>query len=294
MANPALGRLGFASDARVVIVHADDMGMCHAANVAFWKDQAYGIVTCGAVMMPCPWAPEVAAWCRAHPEADVGVHITLNSEHGDYRWRPLSTVDLKSGLLDEAGYMWRSVSELYRHMDPDAAAAEMRAQVELALALGIDVTHVDTHMAAVMHPQLLPAYVQLAMAYRIPAMLPRIPEERIAEWGIQPEVGRALLARLDDLVASGFPVLDGVLAAREQSDHLQVYCRLFDEVVPGITHMLLHPAVPGHDVEAITDSAAYRIADYQTFLRPELKAYIAGQGIHLIGYRRLRDLIRGA
>jgi predicted glycoside hydrolase/deacetylase ChbG (UPF0249 family) len=158
MSNPALEKLGFAPDARVVIVHADDVGMCHAANVAFWEDHAFGIVTCGAVMMPCPWVPEMAAWCRAYPDADVGVHITLNCEWDRYRWAPLSTRDPESGLVDDEGYMWRSVQGLYDHMDPDAAIAEMRAQIDQALAMGMDVTHIDTHMGSVIHPQLLPAY----------------------------------------------------------------------------------------------------------------------------------------
>ena len=173
-------RLGFPADARAAIVHADDLGLCHAANVAFWEDQAFGVVTSGAVMMPCSWAPEMAAWCRENPGADVGVHITLNCEWSVYRWGALSTRDRSSGLIDEQGYMWRSVEELHRHMDPAAAVAEMRAQIETALALGIDVTHIDTHMGAVMHPQLLPAYVELAVEYRVPAMLPRIPRERMA------------------------------------------------------------------------------------------------------------------
>jgi predicted glycoside hydrolase/deacetylase ChbG (UPF0249 family) len=293
MPNPALEKLGFAPDARVVIVHADDVGMCHAANVAFWEDQAFGVVTCGSVMMPCSWAPEMAAWCRTHPEADVGVHITLNSEWDSYRWRPLSTGDPKSGLIDDEGYMWRSVEEFNRHMDPDAAIVEMRAQVETALALGIDVTHIDTHMGTVMHPQLLPAYAQLALEYRLPAMLPRIPKERMAEWGIDPAVGEGFLVQMDHLAAGGFPILDMILAVREQGNPLEVYQRLFDQVPQGITHLLLHPSVPGHDIEAITASAAERIADYETFLAPELKKYVLGQGIHLIGYRRLRDLIRG-
>lgn len=301
MDHSALERLGFRPGERVVIVHADDLGMCHAANRAFWEDQAFGVVTCGSAMVPGPWVPELAAWCRAHPQADVGVHITLTSEWEGCRWGPVSTRDPRSGLLDGEGYMWRSNAGVYAHMDVDAAVAEMRAQVEMALSLGIDVTHIDTHMGTVMHPQLAPAYVQLALDYRIPVMLPRISEERVgkltAEWGVDPQVGRALLSTVDALAASGFPVLDHICAARESGDALHrmdTYCRLFDAVPAGITHLLLHPSVPGYDIEAVTASASARIADYQTFLRPELKACVAGRGIHLIGYRRLRDLIRAA
>jgi predicted glycoside hydrolase/deacetylase ChbG (UPF0249 family) len=295
--NPALEKLGFKPDDRLVIVHADDVGMCHAANAAFWEDQAFGVVTCGSAMVPCSWVPEMAAWCREHPQADVGVHLTLTSEWEGYRWGPVSTRDPQSGLVDRDGCMWRSNREVYDHMDVDAAIAEMRAQVEMALSLGIDVTHIDTHMGTVMHPQLVSAYVQLALECRVPAMLPRISEERAAEWGVDPALGRMLLSKMGALVASGFPVLDHICAARDPGDgdgahRLDVYRRLFDSVPVGITHLLLHPSVPGHDIEAITDGAAYRIADYETFLCPELKDHVTGRGIHLIGYRRLRDLIR--
>jgi hypothetical protein len=288
-----LTRLGFEPDDRIAIVHADDVGMCHAANAAFVENLAFGVVTCGSVMMPCAWVPEIAAWCRDHPGVDLGVHVTLTSEWDKLRWRPVSTADPNSGLIDQEGYMWRSNAEVYAHLNPDAAIAEMRAQVELALRLGIDVTHIDTHMGTVMHPQLLPAYVKLSIEYQVPVMLPRIPKEKMPEWGIDPQTGEKLLAQMDTLVASGFPVLDLILAARDQGDHLAVYKRLFDAVPPGLTHLLLHPSVPGSDIEAISGSAQYRIADYQTFLRPELKAYLEAQRIHLIGYRRLRDMIRG-
>ena len=107
-----------------------------------------------------------------------------------------------------------------------------------------------------------------------------------------------LLSRMDALTASGFPVLDHICALREEGDPtdgerwLDVYRRLFDSVPVGIAHLLLHPSVPGYDIEAVTGAAAYRIADYETFLRPELKEYVAERGIYLIGYRRLRDLLR--
>jgi predicted glycoside hydrolase/deacetylase ChbG (UPF0249 family) len=295
MTNPVLQKLGFKPDDRLVIVHADDVGMCHAANAAFWENQAVGIVTCGSVMMPCPWVPEMAAWCRQHPQADVGVHITLTSEWKaqGYRWRPLSTVDPKSGLLDEQGYMWPSVSELHAHMDVGAAIVEMRAQIEHALALGIDVTHIDTHMGAIAHPQLAPGYIQLAIDYRIPAMIPRRARQLDELQRVDPSAVQALLSVFDELAASGFPVLDYTCDLPFLGDRFQEYTRFFDAAPVGITHLQTHPSVPGYDVEVITRSAPGRIADYQTFLRPELQAYVATRGVHLLGYRVLRDLIRG-
>jgi predicted glycoside hydrolase/deacetylase ChbG (UPF0249 family) len=284
--------LGFDPGDRLAIVHADDLGVCHAANVAFWKDLAAGGVTCGSLMMPCSWVPEMAAWCREHREADMGVHITLNSEYNGYRWRPLSTADPKSGLLDEEGYMWRTVDALYRHMDPDAAIAEMRAQVELGLALGVDVTHIDTHMGSVVHPELLPAYIRLGVEYRVPLMLPRVSERLMRQEGIDPALGEALGTVVDDLVASGFPVLDFTCAVQEPGDRLAAYQRLFAALPPGVTHIRTHPAVPGCDIEVMSDSAQERIADYHTLLQPEFKAAAAALGVQLVGYHGLRALMR--
>jgi predicted glycoside hydrolase/deacetylase ChbG (UPF0249 family) len=291
MRNTTLEKLGFRTSDRLAIIHADDLGMCHAANAAFWEDLAAGGVVCGSLMMPCSWVPEMAAWCREHPEADLGVHITLNSEYDGFRWRPLSTTDPKSGLIDDEGYMWRSVDALYQHMDPDAAVAEMRAQVEVALAMGVDVTHIDTHMGSVIHPHLLPAYIGLGVECGVPLMLPRVSERLLRQEGIDPALGKGLATVVDELAATGFPVLDYTCAVQELGDRLAAYRRLLATLPAGITHIRTHPSVPGCDIEAIASSAGDRIADYETFLRPEFRACAAEQGIHLIGYRSLRALL---
>ena len=189
--------------------------------------------------------------------------------------------------------MWRSVDALHRHMDPHAAAAELRAQIDMALALGIDVTHIDTHMGSVIHPRLISAYIGLAVEYQIPLMLPRVTEKLLIQEGIDPALADAFAAVVDQLAATGFPVLDYTCALREEGDRLDGYRRLFADLPAGITHIRTHPSLPGSGINAITASAPDRIADYQTFLRPELKAYAAEQGIHLFGYRPLRALIRG-
>jgi len=292
MSTTLLEKLGFAPGARAAILHADDLGMCHAANAAFPENVAFGIVKSGAVMMPCSWAPEIAAWCRAHPEADVGVHVTLNSEYDRYRWAPVSTRDPKSGLVDEEGYMWRSIADVHRHADPDAAAAEMRAQVELALSLGIDVTHVDTHMGTVFHPQIVRAYIQLAIEYRIPLMLPRVSRALMVQEEIDPAWEPVFAPVVEGLAATGMPVLDHTCPVRGQGDRLEAYKRLLEGLPPGITHVRTHPSIPGAEIEAITHSAPERIADYQTLLRPELRAFLDEQGIRPLGYRPLRDLMR--
>src|SRR5512138_455136 len=150
----SLSDLGFGNDSRVAIFHADDVGMCHGANAAFAELSRLGTITCGAVMVPCPWFLEAAELAARNSQLDLGVHLTLTSEWASYRWAPISTVSRRSGLIDGSGYFWRRLPMLGPKVVPEAAEAEMRAQIERALAAGIDVTHLDTHMGAALLPAL--------------------------------------------------------------------------------------------------------------------------------------------
>ena len=98
--NPALKKLGFSENERLVIIHVDDIGMCQASVAAFADLWDFGLVSSGAVMVPCPWFLEAAKYASQHPQADLGVHLTLNCEWDTYRWGPLSTCDPQTGLLD--------------------------------------------------------------------------------------------------------------------------------------------------------------------------------------------------
>jgi hypothetical protein len=289
-------KLGFAPDDRVVLLHADDLGMCHAANTAFAENVAFGLTTCGAVMVPCPWFLELAAYCCAHPQADVGVHLTLTAEWKHYRWGPISTRDRASGLLDAEGYLPRTNRELHAQMDAQAAIREMRAQVQRALDAGIDVTHIDTHMGSVQHPQLVAAYIQLGLDFRVPVMLPRMDEASQRARGATPEMIAASHGLLAKAQAAGLPILDGMAAISLQpgEDALMQYQRAFEALPPGIVHFLYHPALQGGEIEAITDHWTRQVGDYRTFQSEEMRAFFQRSGIKLIGYRALREAMRNA
>ncbi len=156
------------------MLHTDDIGMCQASVQAFQDLWQFGTITSGAVMVPCPWFPAVAQMCREHPDMDMCVHATLNSEWDFYRWRPLSTLDPESGLLDEQGYFHHWQPDVYQHAKPEAVASELNAQIDRAIASGIDVTHVDSHMGTIMSPLFIQSYIQAAAVRFLPNMLPRI------------------------------------------------------------------------------------------------------------------------
>src|SRR5262249_53107958 len=138
----SLGQLlGFADDARVLIVNADDFGMCHAENVATMDGLDQGAFDCATIMVPCPWFEEVVAFARRTAGADLGVHITHTSEWGAYKWGPVLGSAAVPSLVDERGHLHPDVPSLYAHARLDEVERETRAQIDRALAAGIDVTH---------------------------------------------------------------------------------------------------------------------------------------------------------
>lgn len=163
--------LGYDGRDRAVIFHADDVGMCQATVTAYQDLQGAGLLSSAAVMMPCAWAPAAAQVIRSLPTADVGVHWTLTSEWGAYRWGPL-TGGGNSPLVDAEGYFHAGVEEA-RQADAPTVRAELAAQLERALGWGLDVTHVDAHMGAAAHPNYLPDLTELALAHGLPPLFPR-------------------------------------------------------------------------------------------------------------------------
>ncbi|HXQ73293.1 MAG TPA: ChbG/HpnK family deacetylase, partial [Pyrinomonadaceae bacterium] len=139
-------RLGYPADAKLLIVHADDLGMSHSVNIATLKAFETGLVNSGSIMVPCPWLSEIATYARAYPQADLGLHLTLTSEWTPFRWGPVTSKDRVASLLDKDGYFRLSESEAAKFADPKEVEMEIRAQIEKAKAMGIVPTHLDSHM----------------------------------------------------------------------------------------------------------------------------------------------------
>jgi predicted glycoside hydrolase/deacetylase ChbG (UPF0249 family) len=292
--NPVLRKLGFADDDRVVIIHTDDIGMCQATMSAFADLVDFGLISSGAVMVPCPWFPHVAAYCRQHARVDLGVHLTLTSEWDTYRWGPISTRDPASGLTDEEGYFYRRSEQVQEHGDAAAVQCELQMQVDRALAAGIDVTHADTHMGTVAQVEFIPAYVQLAIQHRLPVMILRLDEMGWREMGLDQETAAFATQLVQQLEAQGLPLLDHLvgLPLDRPEDRVALAKQAFDGLPPGLTHFIIHPAQDTPELRAIAPDWPSRVADYEAFTSKELRDAVRDSGVQVIGYRALRDLMR--
>ena len=294
--NPVLRKLGFADDDRVAIIHADDIGMCQATLTAFAELLDFGLVSCGAAMVPCPWFPSVAAYAAAHPDADIGVHLTLNCEYSAYRWGALSTRD--PGLRS-AGCGRLLLPASGRHAAPSRAGcgsggvggtggtrAGRRHRCQPR-------RHAHGHRRASQVRRRLMS--RLALAHRLPLMLMRYDEAGWRARGLDGETATISATLVEQLEASGVPLVDEIVGMPLDApdERIARAKALFDALPPGITHFVLHPAADTPELRAITPiDWPSRVGDYRTFMSEELREYVQRSGVQVIGYRALRALMR--
>jgi len=292
--NPVLKKLGFSNDDRVAIIHTDDIGMCQASVDAFAEMVDYGLISSGAVMVPCPWFLEAAQFAASHPEADLGAHLTLTSEWETYRWGPVSTRDPQSGLMDEQGFFHRTSEAVWKHADPIAAIDELDTQISRALAAGMTLTHIDTHMGSVAHSMFIPGYVQLALKYGLPPMIPRMAAEALAaQENVDEETAQMVTGMVATLEEMGLPLLDSLsgLELKDAEDRFEQARQALSALKPGVTHFIIHPSKDTPELRHITDSWDCRVADYETFTSDATRDFIKDEGIQIIGYQALKDLM---
>jgi chitin disaccharide deacetylase len=293
--NPVLRKIGLDDQDRAVIIHIDDVGSCQAANAAYTELVDFGLISSAAIMVPCPWFPQAAAYCRTNAsKIDMGVHLTLTSEWNEYRWAPISTTDPATGLIDDEGYFYRRQPPVHEHATPEAVYIELKNQVERALAAGIDPTHMDGHMGTIIHNKFIPVYVRLALEYRLPpSILVRGTEEEYRSIGIDPDIA---VKAINDLENQGVPLLDhvGGMPLDKPENRIETAKQIFGALKPGITHLYLHPCHDTPELRATMPDWRDRVGDYEVFLQEELRQFIKDQGIHVIGNRVLRDLMRAA
>jgi predicted glycoside hydrolase/deacetylase ChbG (UPF0249 family) len=288
-------RLGFEATDRVVIVHCDDIGMCQAANEGAFEALANGPATCGSVMVPCPGFGDSAERARANPELDLGVHLTLNAEYPRYRWGPVAGASAVPSLVDEQGYLPRTSAELLARAQPEQVEIELRAQLERALAAGIDVTHVDAHMGTAFLPPFVESYARLAHDYRLPVFAVRPEHEALVAIGAE---GDAELYRqvLGGLEADGVPILDGFdadsLVFEPGGGEAHNAARLAG-LRRGVNYLVCHPARDGPELSAITPDAPMRDFERRFYGGEAGRRAFEEQGLRRVGMRPLRDLVRG-
>jgi len=268
-------RLGYGSDARLLIITSDNLGMYHAANVACYQSLRDGLATNASLMVPAPWAREAV---RGYRGANVGVHLTLNADFSCYRWNSITHAPtLHSG---EGGFP-RTAEDLWEHADSDEVRRECRAQIERSVVWGFDPTHLDSHLnALVLRPELFDIYLDLACEFQLPV--------RLADHATEEKAGFPLRALAEQ---------EGILspdrtATLQGEDRPAAFRELVNSLAPGVTELSMQPAIDTPELHALLGDTHARIGDHVVLTDQSNLDMLASAGVQLISWADIRDLQR--
>ena len=266
-------RLGYSASSKLAIISCDDLGAFHAANVGVYDSLRKGVATCASLMVPAPWARHAV---MEYTGEDIGVHLTLNAEHPLYRWGPLTHAP---SLLSGEGGFPRSVDDLWEHAESTEVLRECRAQIERALAWGIDVTHLAPHLTSItVRPEFFDVYLELAVEFKLPIRLPSTISASAAGFPFRQ------LAVDEGVVFPDHFDHDWRTGSRER------VLNAFSSLAPGVTEIHIQPSIDTPEVRALGDVAIGWIDDLALVTtNQELRTAISDSGAILIGYRELRD-----
>jgi predicted glycoside hydrolase/deacetylase ChbG (UPF0249 family) len=278
-------RLGYPADSKLLIVHADDLAVAHSVDSASFDALDKNSVTSASIMVPCPWITEVAAYAKSHPDADLGLHLTLTSEWTTYRWGPVASSDQVTTLLDPTGTFWSETERIATNAKPQEAEREIRAQIDRAIALGIHPTHLDSHMGSLFAtPELFATFAKVAHDYHLPFLAVKVADQR---------------ARLLSLLSEKDIVLDALVMAgpdvhREQWK--QFYLNALKGLKSGLTEMIVHLGHDDAELQAVTVDhpdygAAWRQRDYDLVTSADFKRAIHDNHIILVNWKDLQKLV---
>jgi chitin disaccharide deacetylase len=270
----------------VLIVNGDDLGVSHAANQASIISLERGLMTSATIMAPAPWFPEIARYARDHPKADFGLHLVHTSEWSGIKWGPVAGRHLVPGLVDPQGYLWPDVEHVYKHGTPEQAAVEARAQIRKVMDAGIDLTHLDSHMGALQYADAyFQVYRALAREFNLPIRMGS--QETLAAFGGGHQRGQL---DTDGIVYPDYLIHGG----RLKDESVQAYWRRrLEGLGPGVTELYIHAALPGEEMQAVTNSWEDRAAEFELFTNDaSIRTLLDRKGVRRLGYRALRDLQR--
>jgi chitin disaccharide deacetylase len=277
-------RLGYPADAKLLIIHADDLAIAHSEDAASFEALDKGAVTSASIIVPGPWLAEVAEYAKTHPDADLGLHLALTSEWKTFRWGSVESKDKVLSLLDPAGTLWSLTELVAKNAKPQEVEREYRAQIQRAMALGIRPTHLDTHMgSALATPEILAVYVKIAHEFHLPILAPRIPGDPLK---------LAALLSEKDVMADSVVIANPSVRPDQWKDF---YLDAIKSMKPGLTEIIVHLGHDDAELQAVTVDhpdygSAWRQRDFDVVTSPEMKRALRDNHIVLIKWKDLQKL----
>lgn len=270
--------LGYPADARLLIVNADDLGMCHSVNTAIFAALQNGIVCSATLMVPCPWALHAMQFLAAHPEIPFGVHLTVISDWANYRWGPVTSKERVSSLIEGTGYFhnFEGMQEFLAQVDLSELEMEFRSQIEAVFSAGLQPTHLDWHSLRIKdRTDISDVMLKLAREYGLAL--------RVA--------GEKQIKKVHDLglPANDHDFLDSYLI--DSNEKTARYLELLRGLPVGLNEWAVHPGLENAELLTIDPGGAHiRQTDFDFLMSQQAKEVIEEEGITLLDYRVLQEV----
>jgi chitin disaccharide deacetylase len=278
-------RLGYPADSKLLIVHADDLAVAHSVDTASFDALDKKAITSASIMVPCAWLTEVASYAKDHPDADLGLHLTLTSEWKVDRWGSVESRDKVASLFDPSGYLWPETLPAVRNLKPEEAEREIRAQIERAIFLGIHPTHLDSHMGVLFSTaELFAVYVKVAHEYKLPFLAVRIPSAPAQFFSLLSE---------KDIIADSVVIANPAVHENEWRDF---YVNAVKNLKPGLTEIIVHLGHDDAELQAVTldhpdYGSAWRQRDFHIVTSPEFKRALEENHVILVKWKDFKKLV---
>ncbi|MFP6582588.1 MAG: polysaccharide deacetylase family protein [Candidatus Hydrogenedentota bacterium] len=291
-------KLGFPKGARVAIFHSDDLGMFYDSNEGTQQSVENGIVTSASTMMPTGWVTHWAKWLKENPDFDNGLHLTLTSEWGNYRWGPIAGPTVVPGLVDPDGHMWHTVAQVAKHATPEEVGIEINAQIAKARGMGIPITHMDTHMGTLYEtPEFLATYCDIGIKEQIPVMIMgghmTVAMQRYRRDPSADERKKLIVGMANRVWDAGLPVLDDlyteISSTRDFEKKIEVITKAVTNQEPGLTMYIVHCTDPKDTFRHVSASGPNRDSDRLAMQDPRIKKLIKDQGIILTTWKEIHE-----
>ena len=273
-------KLGYPADSKLLIIHADDLGVSHSENMATIEAIEKGSVRSASVMMPTPWVLEAVEYAKTNRDThDFGLHLVLSSEWKYYKWGPVSSKDKVPSLVDENGYFHEACST---DLNLDEVEKELKAQVDRAYAMGLEPTHLDSHMGCLFQtPELIEIYFKIGQMYHLPVLaLEQFPQE------------------LRDKYAVKFTIdyLTTISPEEYAKGSEAFYNNVFKNLKPGLTSLIIHTAydtdeMKGMNIDHPDWGNAWRQKDFDFFTSKACKELLEKENIKVVTWRQIKEVL---
>ena len=282
-------KLGYPEKSKVIILHADDIGMCSEANEAAIPYLLNNQIQSASVMVPCPWFNDIADWYKKNPNQDIGLHLTLTSEWKQYRWGPVSNELINSNIIDPDGYLWRRVEDVVSRVSVNDIETEIRAQINRARQFGIEPGHIDTHMGTLYSKvEYAELFFNIAMEYGIPANVIEFTPELV---DIYRKQGYPITDRLIESASKySLPKIDNMVPVPDAKTYDEIkenFYKLIKGLKPGITEIYFHPSVESNGLKKITNSWQQRVWEAKMFSDSDVVNYLKNEGILFTNWKEM-------